>query len=191
MKKVIDINIGNSNFSMDDDAFITLRNYLAKFESTISNPEDVKEVMEDIELRVAEIFQKELKTPNQVVDQSLVNKVIECLGEVEEPSSRYNNYTDNTESGTENSQKRLYRDLDDKKIAGICSGIALYFNIDVTLVRVIFLVGLICYSATFWIYVILWIAVPKAVTASQKLQMRGVPVTAENIKKYSATFGNK
>ncbi|MFV0467947.1 MAG: PspC domain-containing protein [Dysgonomonas sp.] len=190
MKKVIDINIGGTNFAMEDDAFIRLKTYLSKFEATISNPEDVKEVMEDIELRVAEIFQKELKNSNQVIGEALVDKVIECLGEVDEMPRGKSENTGNTppfESATLN--KRLYRDVDDKKIAGICSGVAAYFNVDVTLVRVLFLVAVVCYSTGFWLYIILWIAVPEAITISQKLQMRGIPVTAENIRKYSSTFG--
>lgn len=194
MKKVIDINIGGTNFSMEDDAFVTLRSYLAKFEATISNPEDVKEVMEDIEMRVAEIFQKELKSASQVVDEKMVMKVIECLGEVDEANyssskKSQTNFTEEPQPETLRSQKRLYKDVDNKKIAGVCSGIAAYFDIDVTLVRVLFLVGLICYTSTFWLYIILWIAIPDAITISQKLQMHGIPVTAENIRKYSSSFG--
>ncbi|NDW08772.1 PspC domain-containing protein [Dysgonomonas sp. 520] len=187
MKKVIDINIGGINFSMDDDAYFMLKTYLSKFEATISNPEDVKEVMEDIEYRIAEIFQKEIKGTFQVVNESMVKKIIDMLGEVNDTESQKQNTWDSRNStfSPGGSTKRLYRDVDNKSIAGVCSGIAVYFDIDITLVRIIFLVGLICFSSTFWIYLILWIALPKALSISQKLEMRGIPVTAENIKKYS------
>lgn len=57
--------------------------------------------------------------------------------------------------------KKLYRNDHDKVIAGVCSGLAEYLNIDVTLVRVIFLAGAILgFSSTFWIYLILWLVVP-------------------------------
>lgn len=191
MKKVVDINIGGMNFTMEDDAFITLRNYLAKFESTISNPEDVKEVMEDIESRVAEIFQKELKSSTQVVDAKMVDKVIDHLGKIDdyqEPASEKQfeepNYTEASGAG-----KRFYRDPDDKKIAGVCSGVAHYFNVDVTLIRIAFLIALVCYGTGIGLYLILWIALPEAMTVPQKLEMRGIPVTAENIRKYSSAFG--
>lgn len=69
-------------------------------------------------------------------------------------------------------------------IGGVCSGLAAYFDIDTVLMRVIAVVALFLGSAGFWIYVILWIAVPKARTASEKLEMRGLPVTAENLRRY-------
>lgn len=57
--------------------------------------------------------------------------------------------------------KRLYRSTTDKMIAGVCGGIAEYFNIDPTIVRVIAVVLLLAGSAGFWAYIILWIVVPK------------------------------
>jgi phage shock protein PspC (stress-responsive transcriptional regulator) len=189
MKKVIDINIGGVNFAMEDDAFILLKSYLAKFEASIPNPQDVREVMEDIELRVVEIFQKDLKSPKQVVTVEMVNKVIGCLGHINDFENMKEDIGNNNAKPFSISGKRLYRDPDDTKISGVCSGIAHYLNLDVTLVRVLFLIALICYSTGFWLYVILWIAVPLAITVSQKLEMRGIPVTAENIRRYSQGFG--
>ena len=190
MKRVIDINIGGINFATDEDAYVMLKSYLTRFEATIGDPGDVKEVMEDIEYRIAEIFQREIKTYNQVVDEKMVRNVIELLGDVEDPYSdkRETAYETDPSFIHEITKKRLYRDVDNKRIAGVCSGISAYFNIDVTLVRVLFLVGLLGYSATFWVYIVLWIAAPKALTISQKLKMRGIPVTAENIKKYSSSY---
>jgi len=57
--------------------------------------------------------------------------------------------------------KKLYRKASDKKIAGVCSGLAEYLNIDVTVVRILFLVALICGSLGFWIYLIVWICAPE------------------------------
>lgn len=57
--------------------------------------------------------------------------------------------------------KRLTRSTSDKKIAGVCSGIANYLNVDPTVVRIIFLVALICGSIGFWAYIITWIAAPE------------------------------
>ena len=66
-----------------------------------------------------------------------------------------------------------------------CSGIAQYLNIDTLLVRIIFVIALFMGSAGFWIYVILWIAAPLAETPAQKCEMYGLPVTAENLMKFS------
>ena len=82
----------------------------------------------------------------------------------------------------------MYRDVDGKRIAGICSGLSLYFDIDITLVRIIMLVALIFGSAGFWIYVILWIAVPKAETPVQKCEMRGLQPTAENLSRFARSY---
>ena len=59
------------------------------------------------------------------------------------------------------STKKLYLSQTDKKIAGVCGGIAEYLDIDPTVVRIIFLVALICASFGFWAYIIVWIAAPK------------------------------
>ena len=82
-------------------------------------------------------------------------------------------------------RKKIYRDYDNKRIAGVCAGLAVYLDIDVVLARVLMLVALVAGTAGFWIYVICWIAIPKAVTPTQKCEMHGVPVTAENIAAYS------
>lgn len=96
--------------------------------------------------------------------------------------------------------RKLYRDADQKVIGGVCSGIAQYFNIAVWIPRLIFALPLIVglfeipfsiiffpvaasFSGTmFLIYIILWVVVPKAVTASEKLEMKGQRVDLESIK---------
>ncbi len=117
----------------------------------------------------------------------MVNTAINCLGEVEGESSEYTDTktNDTTETSNNRSDKRLLRDVDDKKIAGVCSGLSAYLNIDVTLIRVLFFVGLWGGGFTFLLYIILWIVMPQARTVADKLRMRGIAVTAENIKNYS------
>ena len=84
--------------------------------------------------------------------------------------------------------KRLYRDCDNRRIAGVCSGIALYLDIDVVITRILMLVALIFGTVGFWIYIICWIAVPEALTPAQKCEMHGLPVTAENMAKFTKSF---
>ncbi|MBO4600431.1 MAG: PspC domain-containing protein [Bacteroidales bacterium] len=57
--------------------------------------------------------------------------------------------------------RRLYRNPHDKRIAGVCSGIAEYLNVDVTVVRILFLIALICAGGGFWIYLIVWLLAPE------------------------------
>ena len=81
--------------------------------------------------------------------------------------------------------KKLFRDPDDKKIAGVCSGLALYFGVDVVIIRVLFLIALFCASAGFWAYVAVWVVAPEARTAEEKCTLRGLPPTPENLKKFN------
>src|ERR1700753_3853180 len=57
--------------------------------------------------------------------------------------------------------RKLYRDEYHKKIAGVCAGLAEYFNIDVAIVRVVFVLALIFHGGGLLIYIVLWIALPK------------------------------
>ena len=185
MKKVIETCVGNRNFSLDEDAYARLDEYLTHFRDRLTGTTAAQnsEIMAELEDRIAELFTQET-SGNRVVSLSLVEKIIAQLGMPDgsaEPSgeSSANANEDKTE------KKKIYRDTDNKSIAGVCSGLATYLDIDVVLVRVIMLVALIAWSAGFWIYIILWIAVPKAVTPAQKCEMHGEPVTAENMAKYT------
>ena len=92
---------------------------------------------------------------------------------------------DTTSASPTTASKRLYRDPDDKRIAGVCSGLALNLDVDVTLVRVLMLAALIFGSAGFWIYIILWIVVPLADTPAKKCELRGIPPTPENMSRFT------
>lgn len=191
MKKVIEVSIGGINFSMEEDAYQKMYEYLRRFEKTIPSEIDAKEVMEDVETRVAEIFQKEKKFSNQVVDMQLVQIVIDHLGEIESESAApdenvsdgYNGYKN--PAGYTVGEKKMYRDCDHKIIGGVCSGLAAYFDVDVTLIRVLFAFTAFFYGITVFLYIILWLAMPKARYVIDKLRMHGYALTAENIKKYN------
>lgn len=193
MKKIIEVSIGSINFTVEEDAYIRLKEYLKRFEATIPDKKEAQEVMEDVEARVAEIFQKEMRFPNQVVNMKLVQIVIDHLGEVESNENNESNmktqvndkYTYTGQDYTKG-DKRFYRDMDNKMAAGVCSGLAAYTGIDVTIIRVIFVALAFAYGSTIMAYIILWFVAPKALTVSQKLEMRGYAPTAENIRKYTS-----
>ena len=187
MKKVINVSLGGRSFTLDEDAYNRLQQYLEHFRAHLSVPEYQKrEVMEEIEGRISKLFYQEVGDSARVVTLDMANRVTATLGMPDgAPESGASAFA--ASEPVADKPRRLYRDVDDKRIAGICSGLALYFDIDVTLIRIIMLVALICGSAGFWIYVILWIAVPKAVTSAQKCEMRGISPTAENMSRYSRT----
>ena len=76
--------------------------------------------------------------------------------------------------------RRLFRDTGTGKVAGVAAGLAAYFNIDATLVRVLLIAGLLLGFSTIPLYIILWIVLPEAKTVSDKLRMRGDAITLES-----------
>ena len=181
MKKIVNAGIGGRSFVLDEDAYQKLDAYLTEFQKELSAIES-NEVMGELEQRISELLLAELGVPGQVVNIIMVDKVIAQLGMPD--GSSFRGCKDDA-GQTKAVQKKLYRDVDNKAIAGVCSGLSYYFDIDVVLVRIIMLVLLLGASVGFWLYLIFWIAAPKAETAAQKCEMRGWPVTAENMAKVS------
>ena len=189
MKKVTNACLGGRSFTLDEDAYGRLSAYLEHFRARLTVPELQKgEVMDEIEGRIAELFYQEVGDGSRVVSLSLVEKVISTLGMPDGSAETGNNTgasfsTSSAESGK--APKKLYRDKDEKRLGGVCSGLSWYFDVDVTLIRVLMLIALICGTAGFWVYVILWIAVPAADTPARKCEMRGIPATAENMARFA------
>ena len=77
--------------------------------------------------------------------------------------------------------RKLFRDTDTGKVGGVAAGLAAYFQTDVVLIRVLFLLGLFLGGSAFLVYLILWAVVPEALTVSEKMQMRGDDVTLSGI----------
>ena len=184
MKKVVNVSLGGRNFILDEDAYTRLQEYLDHFKGKLTVPEHQKtEVMEEIEGRIAELFFQEVGDGSRVVTLEMVQKVTSALGMPD--GSADGGFSNSSSASKADLPRRLYRDVDNKSVAGVCSGLALYFDIDITLIRILMLVALIFGSAGFWIYVILWIAVPKADTPAKKCEMRGIPPTAENMSAFA------
>jgi len=192
MKTTITINLGGIVFNIDDDAYKILHNYLLAIEKQFLDEEERKEVMADIEYRLSELFTEILGQKRNVIMNEDVSKVISIMGEpddfVEEP---VNNESANNQSRSyerkstySKTTRRLYRDPDNRILGGVCSGIGAYLNIDPIIVRIIFiLLAIPGMGSGIVIYLILWIVIPEALTATQKLEMRGEPINIENIKK--------
>ncbi len=184
MKKVLNVGIGGRSFIVDEDAYHRLDLYLANFRRKAQMGAQTKEVMDDLETRIAELFQEQLGARQEVVNLELVHRVVSQLGMPDgspEEDTPYTHLAGENNSGV----RKLYRDPDHKILGGVCSGLAAYFGMDLILVRVLFIVFLIMGGLTFWVYIIFWIVAPPAVTPAQKCEMRGIPPTAENMRKYS------
>ena len=188
MKKTLNIGIGGKSFIIDEDAHDRLKQYLETFRSRLAEGQGV-EVMDDIEARIAELLLDNLGSGQQSVSLALVNRITARLGMPDgkpEFENENENINENKEEETmSNPVKKLYLDVESRKLGGVCSGLAAYFDIDVTLIRVIFLAGLFCGGFGFWLYIIIWIVAPKAMTPAQKCELRGWEANAENMAKFT------
>lgn len=188
MKKTIRIHITGYIFNIEEDAFDVLEAWLKKISGQYGTEDGGDEIVNDIETRVAELFQTEIKEENGVISLKEVNKVIEIMGN---PEDFEQHETRNEEGSNEQDRdmkgfkiyKRLYRDEERKVIGGVCAGLAHYTGIDISLIRVVFIVSVLIGGFGAILYLILWIFIPPAETSSQKLEMQGEPVTISNIEK--------
>lgn len=187
MKKTVNINIAGMAFQIDEDAYNLLENYLNKVKATFNNAEEQSEIINDIEHRFAEIFTDKLGKFAQVVNINMVKEAIVTLGDVEVIDEEANignehSSTGSYKSSTKNTRK-LFRNPDDKIIAGVLGGLGAYLGVDAIWLRLIFVIlGIASVGVPVGlIYIILWIVMPKAETNIQKMQMKGKPVNLNNI----------
>ena len=164
--------------------------------------------MADLENRIAELFDQGTGGASyRVVNLALVTKVVEQLGMPDgskEHETGASSQGQNQESGTDDeyprsglgvdftyngaqgtSRRRLFRDLDNKTIGGVCAGLAAFLNVDLTIVRIVSLLTLLLWGTGLLVYLVLWIVVPVAKTPADKCMMRGLEPTAENMARFS------
>lgn len=184
MTQTISINLGGLLFHIDDEAYEVLKSYLQAIERQFVEEKDKKDIMLDIESRLSELFSERIDRQKDLIRVDDVNAVITIMGEphdfVEDEEQSESSH--NTSYQREKASKRMYRDTDNRILGGVCSGLGAYFNTDPWIFRVLFIVFAIFFLSGFIIYLILWIAIPEALTSAQKLEMRGEPITVENIK---------
>lgn len=188
MKKTVNINLGGILFHMDEDAYIKLSDYLTAIRLSLQNTAGREEILNDIEIRLAELFSEKLPSPQHVVGLKEVNEAILVMGQPEDYAEGADPEGEANESFNENTDfrnyRRLYRDEDDKWIGGVSSGIAHYFGIDPLWIRFIWVLLLIAgVGSPILIYLLLWAFVPAAVTTADKLRMHGEPINISNIEK--------
>ena len=186
MKKTVKINLGGVVFTLDDDAYQALKTYLDTIISHFRDQEEGKEIIEDIEARMAELFQAKVSEKKQVITLQDVNDVIEIMGTPEElfEEEETEEETGGAKGkGKRRQNRRLYRDPDNAILGGVASGLAAWFGVEPWLVRLLLVIFTLPFQVFVIVYIILWIVLPKAETAAQKLEMRGEKVTVSNIEK--------
>ncbi|MEZ2415599.1 PspC domain-containing protein [Muriicola sp. E247] len=185
MNKTVNINLANVLFHIDEEAFNKLKRYLEAIKRSFSGTTGSDEIISDIEARIAELFQERMENDRQVITMKEVDAVIQVMGQPEDYRVDEDIFEDapKTEERKAPKTKKLYRDVDNKYIGGVCSGLEHYLGIDSLWIRLIFILLALSTGFGFIAYILLWILVPEAVTTSQKLDMRGEPVNISNIEK--------
>lgn len=181
MKKTVSVAIASTPFLIEEDAYTILDKYLKGIRTHFAKQSDANEIVADIEARIAEQFTEAGK---QIITETEVTTVISSMGNTKDfdAGSTAETKTEPTPTtSTGETKKRLYRNPDDKVVAGVASGLAAYLGTDVVWVRVIMAILVFASGFGFLLYIALWISMPEAKTASQKLEMSGTPVTIETI----------
>ena len=196
MNEIKKCSISGVGFTFEKAAYDRLNNYLASLKEAYKNSPDSEEILADIEARIAELILSAQSDAQCVVTLPIIENIIEQLGSPEAISGEEEKAGNNSESRI---PRRLYRDLENAKLGGVCAGLAKYFGVDAVWIRLAMasplilvvigapflhwlstLGGNLC--AVFFItYLLLWFAIPEAKSARQKLEAEGKPISASTI----------
>ncbi len=175
MKQVININFQGRVVPIEVSAYDLLKQYIESLQRHFAMEEGKDEIINDIESRIGELFQERIKLGATCIEDADVEAIIKSIGRPEDfddsvadattEKQRENKaYNDEANYTNTNGKRRLFRDENHKLVGGVCSGIANYFDIDIVIVRIVFLVLLFSFGIGFIPYIILWIAVPSSAT---------------------------
>lgn len=210
MKKTFNINISGVVFTIDEDAYDLLNDYLDTLQHAFQGSDDSHELLTDIENRIAELLTADMAEGRCVVTLADIEEIISRIGRPEEmlDDASSGSGTFSAQTGTEVKEttggdgaenmngntpppytppenrktRKLFRDPQNAMLGGVCAGLAAYLNIDVTFIRLLTVViSLLSVSTAAIIYLILWIVVPEARTPYERMQMSGEEPTIANI----------
>jgi phage shock protein PspC (stress-responsive transcriptional regulator) len=212
MNKVITINLNGNAYQLEEDGFEALRRYLDSAARRLEGNPDKAEIIADIEQSIGDKFRAVLGVTKTVVATKEVEDVIAEMGPVEDDSAADDSAGARGSApgekggpemaapgGPAGAAKRLYKIRDGAMIGGVCNGLAAYFGVDVTIVRIAFAFTAFMWGSGLLLYVIMMIVLPRAETPAEKAAAYGAPSTAEEfIRRAKAgyyegmkTFGDK
>lgn len=175
MNEVTDIHLGRQAFTISVTAQKELRAYL----DAITKQIDDTDVADEVELRMAELLSERGVSGDKVILPADIEYLKLQLGDPKD-------FKEDDESARPavhaSNEKRLFRDPQEAWVAGVASGLAAYFGLDVLLVRILFVAGTFVWGGSVLLYIVLWLLVPEARTSSDRLQMAGKPITLDSLK---------
>jgi len=172
MDKTIKINLGGTLFQIDEEAYKILRRYLQDIDDRLKYTPGGAETIEDIESRIAEIFQSQGGAAG-VISRENVEAMISMIGKPEDFDAGTETTKTRESYSHSSSQKKLYRNPDDLIISGVCGGLGSFLNIEAVWVRLLFIIFTCFFGIGLFVYVALWIALPSAQSDTQKREMYG------------------
>ena len=197
MNEIKKCSISGVGFTFEKAAYDRLNNYLASLKEAYKNSPDSEEILADIEARIAELILSAQSDAQCVVTLPIIENIIEQLGSPEAISGKEEKADNSSENRI---PRRLYRDLENAKLGGVCAGLAKHFGVDAVWIRlaifspfILFFLGRIpgmwwsyqlggnLFGIFFLTYLILWFAIPEAKSARQKLEAEGKPISASTI----------
>lgn len=175
MKKVITINLNGHAYQVEEGGYDALRAYLDRAAEALADNPDRAEIMADLERAIADRCRAHLGPHKSVVTDAEVERIVDEMGPVDgAPGTAAG---DGAEAGAKRSKtsgasaapKRLYRITDNAMVGGVCQGLAAYFAIDVTLVRIGFAITtLVTEGFGILAYVVMMIVIPEAKTSEER-----------------------
>lgn len=215
MKTTENISLAGYAFTIETDAYEELGAYLSDIRTCFSGDASADEIVADIEERIAELL-RERCVAGMVVELPMVLDIKQRIGNPkelaqddaegtfetkEEAPAQPHQEQPKQDKKAEKKSRRLYRNMDERVLGGVCSGLGTYFNLDKVLFRIIFLIiffisliGMDDSPALLFpilTYICLWIAMPAARTAEQKREMKGKPMDLNSYKEKDFDFGKE
>lgn len=176
MQRIIQINIAGRVISIEENAYTLLNDYISALERQFAGEEGNDEIIQDIENRIAELFSIAMQNGTAAINKADVQKVIDTLGPAHELGGNdagrsfetrhlpvvYKGHEQDQREREEYGYRRIYRDANNKMIGGVCSGIAKYFDVDPTIVRLVAVItGFLAFAGVI-AYLIAWAVIPQA-----------------------------
>lgn len=162
MKETVSVNLASQAFTFDKDAYRRLKEYLDAISRRL--PSEDPEILNDVEARLAEIFRSRISSPMMVVTLAMVQGAMAQMGDPSEfgelPTEEKRVKDSEEPEAPVVKSRHLYRSRTNRSIAGVCGGIAEFFGIDPTILRLITLLLILFGGLSLWVYIILWLIIP-------------------------------
>ena len=181
MNKIIQINLAGQAVSIDEKAYQSLSHYLQTLENHFSTTIDGREILTDIEARIAELFFGKIRKGNAFINESDVAEAIQLMGTAEDMDIDEDPDTQHHQRAANPSNKKLYRDTDDRVLGGVCSGLGAYFGMDTSVVRILAVLLILFTGIPLIAYFVLWAILPEATTPEDRSRMKGGNTTINDI----------